>query len=216
MICFEGVSMVRHTHMGEHRVLDDISFTIRAGQAIGIMGRNGAGKSTLLRVLTGVEHPSAGRIVRRMSTSWPLGFGAGFQGSLTGADNVRFIARIYGAPVKETLDYVEDFAELGDYFRMPLKTYSSGMRARLAFGASLAIKFDCLVIDEITAVGDHRFTERCTAAILQRKQESAALIMVSHSAGTLKQYCDYGAVLHEGRLRWHRNIDAVAADYVTL
>ncbi len=151
-----------------------------------------------------------------MSVSWPLGFGAGFQGSLSGADNVRFIARIYGAPIKETLDYVQDFAELGDYFRMPLKTYSSGMRARLAFGASLAVKFDCLVIDEITAVGDHRFSQRCVEAINQRKKESAALVMVSHSPETLKQYCDHGAVLHQGKLRWHASIDEMVADYVSL
>ena len=216
MICLEGVSLVRHTQTGTHRVLDDISFTIRAGQAIGIMGRNGAGKSTLLRVLCGVEHPSSGRILRQMSTSWPLGFGAGFQGSLTGADNVRFIARIYGAPVQRTLDYVQEFADLGDYFRMPVKTYSSGMRARLAFGASLAIKFDCLVVDEITAVGDHRFMQRCADAILERKRDSAALIMVSHSPEALKQYCDSGALLHNGKLSMYDGIDSMVAAYVAL
>jgi capsular polysaccharide transport system ATP-binding protein len=216
MIAVSGVTKDHWTQAGRHRVLDDVSFTIRAGQSIGIMGRNGAGKSTLLRIICGVENPTRGRVDRQMSVSWPLGFGAGFQGSLSGADNVRFIARVYGAPIQSTLDFVEDFAEIGDYFRMPLRTYSSGMKARVALGASLAIKFDCMVVDEVTAVGDHRFAERCREAIHQRKKDAAALIMVSHSPAVLKQYCEVGAVLNQGKLSWHKDIDSMAAEYVAL
>jgi len=217
VIALESVTKVHHARGRARRVLDDLSCSIRPGQSLGIMGRNGAGKSTLLRILTGIEYPTSGHVRRNgMSISWPLGFGAGFQGSLTGADNVRFIARIYGAPVQRTLDYVQEFADLGDYFRMPVKTYSSGMRARLAFGASLAIKFDCLVVDEITAVGDHRFMQRCADAILERKRDSAALIMVSHSPEALKQYCDSGALLHNGKLSMYDGIDSMVAAYVAL
>lgn len=216
MIAFQDVSKVHYARGRPHQVLNRVSFTIQRGQSIGIMGRNGAGKSTLLRILTGIEYPTSGHVQREMSVSWPLGFGTGFQGSLTGADNVRFIARIYGAPIQRTLDYVQEFAELGDYFRMPVKTYSSGMRARLAFGASLAIKFDCLVVDEITAAGDHRFGQRCVDAIMQRKKESAAFVMVSHAPEALKQYCDSGAVLHEGKLTLYDDVDSMVAAYVTL
>jgi len=216
MITLEHVSKVHKPRGRPRRVLDDVSFQIRPGQSLGIMGRNGTGKSTLLRIITGIEYPTSGRVRRQMSVSWPLGFGAGFQGSLTGADNVRFIARVYGAPVQPMLDFVQDFAELGDYFRMPVKTYSSGMRARLAFGASLAVKFDCLVVDEITAVGDHRFAQRCADAIQQRKKEGAALVMVSHFGDVLKRYCDTGAIVDEGRVRFFDDVDSMVAAYVAL
>lgn len=212
MIIVDEITKIHHTRAGERRVLDRISFVVERGQAIGICGRNGAGKSTLVRLLTGVEYPTSGHVRREMSVSWPLGFGTGFQGSLTGADNTRFIARIYGVPMQRTLDYVNEFAELGEYFRMPVKTYSSGMRARLAFGISLAVNFDCYVVDEVTAVGDHRFTERCRAALADRRK-NGSLIMVSHHPETLKAYCQMGAVLSEGRLTFYDTVDETIAAY---
>ncbi|WP_053572639.1 ABC transporter ATP-binding protein [Caballeronia cordobensis] len=199
MIRVENVTKVHHTRAGKKVVLDGVSFVVNRGDKVGILGHNGAGKSTLLRLITGVEHPTSGRIVRSMSVSWPLGFGTGFQGSLTGADNVRFIARIYGADIKETIAYVQEFAELGDYFYMPIKTYSSGMRARLAFGISLAIRFDCLVVDEVAAVGDQRFKDRCREA-LEERSAGNALVMVSHSADILRMYCNKGMVLRDGQM----------------
>ncbi|SPB15590.1 BexA [Caballeronia novacaledonica] len=199
MIRVENVTKVHHTRAGKKVVLDGVSFVINRGDKVGILGNNGAGKSTLLRLITGVEHPTSGRVVRSMSVSWPLGFGTGFQGSLTGADNVRFIARIYGSDIRETLAYVQEFAELGDYFYMPIKTYSSGMRARLAFGISLAIRFDCLVVDEVAAVGDQRFKDRCREA-LEERSAGSALVMVSHSADILRMYCNKGMVLRNGQM----------------
>ncbi|MGK8205108.1 ABC transporter ATP-binding protein [Burkholderia cenocepacia] len=199
MINVENVTKIHHTRAGAKVVLDNVSFKVEKGEAIGILGNNGAGKSTLLRLITGVEHPTSGKITRSMSVSWPLGFGTGFQGSLTGADNVRFVARLYGADIPSVMEYVQDFAELGSYLYMPIKTYSSGMRARLAFGLSLAIKFDCLVVDEVAAVGDARFKERCRAALAERSA-NGSLIMVSHSPEILKMYCRTGAVLKGGNL----------------
>ncbi len=215
MISVEDVIKVYRTRTGEHRVLDGVSFTLCPGQSIGVMGRNGTGKSTLTRLICGVEHPTSGSIRRTMSVSWPLAFGAGFQGSLTGADNTRFIARIYGTPVQRTLDFVQEFSELGEYFYMPVKTYSSGMRGRLAFGSSLAIEFDCLVVDEITAVGDRRFTQRCVDALMERRRR-CALLMVSHSVDALKMFCDQGAVLDQGHLTLYETVDEMAAAYGAL
>jgi capsular polysaccharide transport system ATP-binding protein len=215
MIAVEEVTKIYRTKSGEHRVLDNVSFTVRQGQALGIMGRNGAGKSTLTRILTGSEYPTSGRIRREMSVSWPLAFSGGFQGSLTGADNARFIARIYGVPVERTLKFVQEFAELGEYFRMPVKTYSSGMRGRLAFGISLAVDFDCMVVDEIVAVGDQRFTQRCIEALAERRKRGA-LIMVSHSPDLLRKFCDTGALVSGGHITFHDSIDKLAAAYGAL
>jgi len=212
MIRFENVSKIYHARGGEKRVLDDQSFTLPRGASIGIVGVNGAGKSTLTRLIAGIEHPTSGRITREMSVSWPLGFGGAFQGSLTGADNARFIARIYRRDVRDVLAYVEDFAELGHYVDMPVKTYSSGMRARLAFAVSLAIEFDCYLVDEVTAVGDSSFKERCQAALTERRAKGT-LIMVSHHAHTLRSYCDTGAILRDGRLRFFDTIDETIAAY---
>ena len=215
MIRFDSVTKDYHTRRGMHRVLDHTSFTVERGQSIGVLGRNGAGKSTLTRLMTGIEQPTSGRIVRDMTVSWPLASGAGLHGALSGSDNCRFIARLYDVPVQRTIDFVKEFAEVGDYFNMPVKTYSSGMRGRLAFGISLAIEFDCLVVDEITSAGDHRFTLRCREALHERRQRSA-LVMVSHQPNTLKQFCNVAAVLDNGKLTLHENMDDAIAIYRTL
>lgn len=212
MILFENVTKTYPTPEGGRRVLDGVSFSVRPGQCLGIVGYNGAGKSTLLRLMAGIEYPTKGKIRRLMSVSWPLGFSSAFQSSLTGADNSRFIARIYGKPVDEVLAAVEEFAELGTYFKMPLKTYSSGMRARLAFAISLAIDFECYLVDEIIAVGDSRFQERCRVALETRRQEGT-LVMVSHSAELLRQYCDSGALLSHGRLTFFDSVDDTIKAY---
>lgn len=210
MIRFTNVSMAYHARNLRKTVLTDANFTIRPGDAIGICGANGAGKSTLLRLLAGVEYPTAGRIKRGMSVSWPIGYTSAFQASLTGADNARFIARIYRRPAAPLLDFVERFAELGPYFRQPVKSYSAGMQARLAFGISLAIDFDCYLVDEITGVGDERFRERCRAALTHRR-DTGTLVMVSHDAETLRAYCTGGAVLKDGTLVFYPTIDEAIA-----
>ncbi|ATY34243.1 ABC transporter ATP-binding protein [Sphingomonas psychrotolerans] len=206
MISFERVNKIYHGRNLTRKVLEDTSFVLRPGQALGICGANGAGKSTLLRLIAGVEHPSSGIIHRGMSVSWPIGYTHCFQASLTGADNSRFIARIYRQPVDRLLAFVENFAELGDYFNQPVKTYSAGMVARLAFGVSLAIDFDCYLVDEVTGAGDQRFAERCHAALAHRRS-TGTLVMVSHSPTTLQEYCSTGAVLHDGRLTFYPTID---------
>ncbi len=198
MIVFDGVAKGYPTRTGRHHVLKDVSFVLNRGEAVGICGHNGAGKSTLMRLIAGVEQPSSGRIERGMNVSWPIGYASAFQSSLTGADNVRFIARIYSRPIAETLAFVDDFAELGSYLDMPIRTYSAGMMARLAFAASLAVDFDCYLVDEITAAGDARFRLRCHDALIARRQ-SGTLVMVSHDPHTLREYCDRGAVVRDAR-----------------
>jgi capsular polysaccharide transport system ATP-binding protein len=214
MIQFSRVSKTYHGRGLRKQVLKDLSFTIQPGDALALCGANGAGKSTLLRLIAGVEHPTSGRVSRRMSVSWPIGFTSCFQGSLTGADNARFIARIYGRRTEQLLRFVEDFAQLGPYLGQPVKTYSAGMQARLAFGISLAIDFDCYLVDEITAAGDQRFRQRCHDALTRRRAEGT-LIMVSHSFETLDAYCTRGAVLQDGRLAFYDTVAEAWAAHET-
>lgn len=187
-------------------VLDHVSATFERGHSYGILGVNGAGKSTTMRLIAGTESPNAGRIKRDVRISWPLGFASGFHNLMTGRNNITFAARAYGEDVRRVLDFVEDFSELGDYLDVPVKTYSSGMMSKLAFGLSMAIQFECYLIDEITGVGDARFQERCAAAFAARRSQ-ADVIMVSHSVGTIKTYCDRGAVLVDGRLMMFQEVD---------
>lgn len=195
MIKFANVSKTYHIRKFEKHVLTDLDFTLEKGESIGICGANGAGKSTLLKLMSGVEQPSTGTVTRTMSTSWPLGYGSTFQSGLTGADN----ARIYNRPEEELLEYVEDFAQLGPYLNQPLNTYSAGMGARLAFGISLAIEFECYLIDEVTAAGDDRFRARSRAELLERR-DRASLAMTSHDANTLMNCTTRGAVPYGGSL----------------
>jgi capsular polysaccharide transport system ATP-binding protein len=206
MISFKNVSKSYHIRKFTKNVLTDLTFDISTGSSLGICGANGAGKSTLMRLISGVESPSSGRVERNVSCSWPIGYASCFQSSLTGADNARFIARIYDKDIKELLDYVEDFAQLGPYFFQPIYSYSAGMMARLAFGISLAIEFDCYLVDEVTAAGDDRFRQRCEEALHYRR-ETGTLVMISHDSGTLRSYCERGAVLNAGRLTFYDTID---------
>jgi capsular polysaccharide transport system ATP-binding protein len=200
---------------GLRTVLRNVSAVIRPGDAVGILGRNGAGKSTLVRMLAGVEHPTSGRIERRMRVSWPLAHGVGLQNTMSGADNARFIARIYDKPVQDVLDFVEDFAELGPYIDMPAKTYSAGMMGRLLFALSLAVDFDCYLIDEVTATGDARFVNRAQQVLAERTRDRS-IVMVSHQPEHLRLYCRSAAVLHEGALTFFEDVDEAIATYKTL
>lgn len=180
-----------------NEVLKGLSFQVDRGRKVGLLGRNGAGKTTLIKLIGGVELPNAGKITRTMSTSWPLGFGGGFQGSLTGYDNARFIARIYGHEYSEIREFVEDFTELGSQLKFPVKTYSSGMRARLAFALSLAIEFDCYLIDEVIMVGDQNFHRKCHYELFDKRHDRA-LVLASHSPDLIREFCDSALILHQG------------------
>jgi capsular polysaccharide transport system ATP-binding protein len=200
-----------YKHKGVKKyIVRDVSFTIPRGNSIGLIGRNGAGKSTLLRVIAGTIRPDSGRILRHAKVSFPLGFRGSFNPHMTGEQNVRFVARIYQRDTRELIEYVRDFSELGAAFSMPVKTYSSGMKARLAFGVSMGIDFDYYLIDEITAVGDKRFKAKCRVAF-QEKLSRSDIIMVSHSASSLKEYCTVGIVLEAGELVYYSNVDDAIA-----
>jgi capsular polysaccharide transport system ATP-binding protein len=195
-----------------HRALSGVSFTVAKGEKLAVLGRNGAGKSTLIRLLGGVELPTAGFIQRTMSSSWPLGLQGGFQGSLTGNDNMRFIARIYNKPFDQIRGYVEDFAELGRFLSEPVKTYSLGMRARLAFALSLAIDFDCYLIDEIIAAGDQRFQRRSHEELFEKRADRS-LILASHIGDVVKAYCSRALVLHQGRANFFDDVELALQVY---
>ncbi len=212
MIELKQVTKSYDTRIGPRRILDAVDLRLERGESLAVMGRNGAGKSTLTRIIGGLDHVDSGEVVRGMTVSWPLGYAGAFQGSLTGADNIRFIARIYGRDVDQMLDEVQAFADLGVYFRMPVKTYSSGMRSRLAFGASLAVNFDCYLVDEITGAGDHRFAEKAQRAMTERKA-NGSLLMISHDPSTLRAYCDRGAILHGGKLSFYDKVDDMIDAY---
>jgi capsular polysaccharide transport system ATP-binding protein len=212
MIQLTGVCKDYPTKAGPRRVLNNINLTIRPGEHIGILGQNGAGKSTLIRLISGAEPPTLGKIERNMSVSWPLAFSGGFQGSLTGTDNVRFICRIYGVDFQSRLDFVKEFSELGIYMDEPVSTYSSGMRARLAFGISMTIDFDCYLIDEVLAVGDARFKERCRVELFEKRKHKAMLI-VSHSHRYLKGTCDRFLLFRDGSIEEHDEFNEVYFRY---
>ena len=212
MIRLEHVTKTFRTPSGRKLVLDNACATFEAGHNFGILGVNGAGKSTLIRLIAGSELPDRGIVRRYGRVSFPLGFGGTFHGALSGCENAAFIARIYGAPVRATLDYVEDFAELGEYWTMPVNTYSSGMRARLAFAVCLAIDFEVYLIDEVIEVGDQRFRRKCADAFRARMAHSD-IVLVSHNPQTIRQYCDRGAILADGALSLYDEIGAALTRY---
>lgn len=214
MIRFDEVTKIYNVKNVRKLILDDVSFVFENKRNIAIMGQNGAGKSTLMRLLAGIELPTSGRISRDEKVSWPMGFSAGFNGTMTGVENIRFVARIYGEDTERVLAQVQDFAELDKSLALPISTYSSGMKARLAFGLSLAINFDCYLIDEITAVGDRRFKKKSQTA-LNAKIEDARVIMISHAEKTIRDYCDSGILLYEAKLYFYDDINALISDYQT-
>lgn len=203
-----------HNHLDSDWVLRDINLTIPKGVSVGLVGRNGAGKSTLLRLLGGMDTPDRGEIRRDCRVSWPIGLSGGFQGSMTGRQNVKFVARVHGSgqDVRRIIGFVEDFAEIGSAFDRPVKTYSSGMRSRLAFGLSLAFDFDVYLSDEATSVGDRAFKKKATEAFKERVGQ-ASLIMVSHSEGILKDLCQAGIFLENGQAHWYDDVNEAFAAY---
>ena len=207
MIAVENVSKIYSTRFGPRTILDSVNFRLERGRNFGILGQNGAGKSTLIRLISGAEKPTSGHITRGMSVSWPLAFGGAFQTHLTGLDNLKFVCRIHGVDYKPLVPFVEDFTELGIYFREPVMHYSTGMLTRLAFALSMAVEFDCFLIDEAMVVGDARFHERCHIELFQKRKDRA-FILVTHDADVIKLYCERASVLHEGKLYPFDTVDA--------
>ncbi|MDH5453236.1 MAG: ABC transporter ATP-binding protein [Paracoccaceae bacterium] len=187
-------------------VADDISATFPTGASVALLGRNGAGKSSLLKMIAGTLDPTSGQILSTGSISFPVGFAGSFHPDLTGAQNARFVARIYAVDTEELSDFVEDFAELGKYFHLPFRTYSAGMRSRLAFGVSMAIPFDTYLVDEVTAVGDAAFRNK-SSTVFRARMASAGAIVVSHSMAVLRDLCSAGAVLENGKLIYYENLE---------
>ena len=206
MIALDNVFKYYRSNGHRKIVLNHVSLDFSAGRSYGILGVNGAGKSTLMRLLAGTELPNGGRVTRTARVSWPLGFSGGLHPLMTGRENVKFVARVYGQDTRRVINFVEDFAEIGAYIDAPISTYSSGMLARLAFGLSIAIEFDCYLIDEVTAVGDARFAARCRVEFAKRRKTSD-VIMVSHAMTTIKEYCDRGIVLAGGQMHVFQNVD---------
>lgn len=215
--CVEAIN-VRKVFEGEHgivRALNGVSFRVEAGERIGILGGNGSGKSTLIRILAGVLQPTSGEVRREMKLSWPLALGGGFEGQLTGYDNVRFLSQLYGLPFRETFDYVSDFSELGTHMYMPVRFYSDGMRMRLAFALSLSMNFECYLIDEVILVGDRRFQLKCHDELFG-KRSASSMIMAVHDTGVVKDYCQSALILKGGRGRVLRDLSLAARIYGTL
>jgi capsular polysaccharide transport system ATP-binding protein len=209
MIELINVTKYFKTKKGKKYILKDVSFKIPSDVNIAILGRNGAGKSTLMRMLGQIEFPNSGEIISNRSFSWVMGVGGGFQNNMTGRANVKFVCRIYGkskVEIEKAIEFVKEFSELGDYFDMPIKTYSSGMKSRLTFGLSLAFDFDYLLIDETLSVGDARFRKKSKDALM-RKIEECNVLLVSHDMGTVKQICDVGIVAHNAKLHYFEDIN---------
>ncbi len=206
MITLREVAKRYQVRNGVHTVFEGVNLEIARGEKVGILGNNGSGKSTLIRLISGSELPNHGTIDRTMSVSWPLALSSAFQGSLSGIDNIYFIARVYGVDGSYIIPYIENFSELGLYLREPVKTYSSGMRARLAFAISMAVEFDCFLIDEVIAVGDSHFHDRCSVELFVKRQDRA-MVIVSHDPQSIREHCDRACVLHEGRLLPFDNVE---------
>lgn len=212
MIELRSISKRYNLGASYNLVLDDISVTFPTGVSVGILGLNGSGKSTLLRIIGGVELPDQGTVHKDVRVSWPIGFSGALHSLMTGRENAKFVARIYGKSTETITRFAQDFTELGPYFDMPVKTYSSGMRARLAFAVSMAAEFDCYLVDEVIAVGDERFNLRYRSAFRERTH-GASVILASHNAQTIKQECDVAAVLLNGRLKMYNDVAVALAAY---
>lgn len=215
MISLKNISKSYKTRQGTKRVLRNLDLTIEPGEKVGILGRNGMGKSTLIRLISGAEKPNAGTIERTMTVSWPLAFGGSFQGSLTGYDNVRFICRVYNVDFEPLIPFIQEFTELGSNLREPVKTYSSGMSARLAFAISMAVDFDCYLIDEILAVGDARFHERCQVELFEKRQDRS-LVLVSHMPHQIRKHCHTFYVMNNGKLDRFTDVDEAYSFYESI
>jgi capsular polysaccharide transport system ATP-binding protein len=206
MIELVGLSKSFRAGPGRKVVADRIDAVFPAGASVALLGRNGAGKSSLLKLIAGTLAPDAGEVRSHGSISWPVGFAGSFHGELSGRQNARFIARVYGVDTGDLCAFVEDFAELGPHYDLPVRSYSAGMRARLAFGISMGIDFDIYLVDEVTSVGDAAFKAKSERVFRERLKTSGAIV-VSHTMGLVRRICDCGAVLEDGRLTWHDDVD---------
>lgn len=207
MLFLHNVTKLYPLQHGYRTVLESVNLTVHEGERIGILGRNGSGKSTLIRLISGAEQPTSGKVFRGMKVSWPLAFAGGFQNHLTGLDNLRFICRIYDTTFEDKIDYVQHFSELGPYLREQVRFYSSGMRARLAFALSMVIDFDCYLIDEVVAVGDGRFREKCQHELFEKRGHKS-MIIVSHDPNFIAAHCQDTAVIVKGKLRTFADVQA--------
>jgi capsular polysaccharide transport system ATP-binding protein len=215
MIRLEGLSKSFWIRGQEKVVIDRLDLALPPGRSLALLGRNGAGKSTLLNIIAGVLAPDKGRVVREGSISWPVGLGGTFHQQMSGAQNTRFVARVYGVDTDALEHFVKDFSELGREFYNPVHTYSAGMRARLGFGLSMGIRFDTYLIDETTAVGDARFNRK-SRAVFQERVRGASAIMVSHQMGTVRGFCDAGIVLHKGKISYYDDLEEAIARHIEL
>ncbi len=207
MVILDNIWKSYRTQGDEKFVARGISAVFPTGVSVALLGRNGAGKSTLMRLIAGTQKPTRGRIWSDGTISWPVGFAGSFHGELTGAQNVRFVARIYGVDTDMLSAFVEDFAELGAHYHLPFRSYSSGMKSRLAFGLSMGIRFDTYLVDEVTSVGDQRFKEKASAVFQERVGTSGAIV-VSHSMGIIREMCSKAAVLEDGTLKLYDDVEA--------
>ena len=212
MIRLENLTMTYRVGRGSKTVLDGVDAMIPSGVSLALLGRNGAGKSSLMRLIAGSMAPTSGRVVSTGTISWPVGFSGSFHNDLTGMQNTRFIARVYGVDSDALVAFVEDFAELGRHFHMPCRTYSAGMRSRLAFGVSMGIRFDTYLVDEVTSVGDAEFRRKSEAVFQERLSRSGAVV-VSHAMGMLRRNCDAGAVIENGRVVWYDDLEEAIAHH---
>lgn len=212
MIELRNVCKSYRTSSGFNHVLRDVSVVFPTGHSVGILGLNGAGKSTLIRLIGAAEPPDSGSVYRDSRVSWPLGYTGGFQGNLTARENCRFVARIYGETVEYVERFTDEFAELGDYFDMPLRNYSAGMRARFAFAVSLACDFDCYLVDEALETGDARYKEKFRRAFEERR-EGSSVILVSHNEQTIRRNCDMAAILHNGTIEMYDSVREAMQHY---
>ena len=218
MIELNHVTKYFKTKTGKKYILKDMSIVIPSDTNIGILGRNGTGKSTIMRMLGQIDFPNSGKITSTQSFSWPLGLSGGFVGNMSGKANVKFVCRLYGKSQKEIesiIQFVKDFSELDDYFDMPIKTYSSGMKSRLSFGLSLSFDFDYLLIDETLSVGDAKFRKKSKEALM-KKIETCNVLLVSHDMGTLRDICDSGIVVNKGKIEFFDKINDAIARYVAI
>lgn len=218
MISLNNVTKYFLTKSGKQFILKNVTMTIPSAKNIGILGRNGAGKSTFMRMLGQIEFPNSGVISSPNTFSWPLGLRGGFVGNMTGKENVKFVCRLYGknrSEIRQILDYVYDFSELGKYFDMPIKTYSSGMKSRLSFGLSLSFDFDYMIIDETLSVGDARFRKKSKESLM-KKIETCNVLLVSHDMKTLRDICDVGIVVDGGQIRYYDNINDAIEQYAEI
>lgn len=214
MIEIKNLTKSYKTPVGRHFVFQNVNLILPDGKSVGFLGRNGAGKSTLLRIIGGMDKPDTGEVLSNGRISWPVGLASGFQGSMTGRQNVKFVARLYANQdeLKEKIAFVEEFAQLGKYFDMPIKSYSSGMKSRLGFGLSMAFDFDYYLVDEVTAVGDASFRKR-SADLIQEKRKASQFLMVSHNLNEIKKFCDIAVLVGRSGVELFTDVDAAIDAY---